>query len=442
MSLLVLATLVAQAPGLTVLPPPDPDAEGAASYSSDVSADGGTVVGQHSNVSGVFALRAIDGAVEDLGDLPGGIVFTSADFVSNDGSVVAGTGWMANVVEPGDVDGVQIAFRFTGDGYSPWPDLTGNEAVATAGGISADGAVLVGASYTSPSGDFMPYWTDGEVAVLLPVRDGATRGSAVALSDDGTVVLITDDAVVSGLSQGSFLVVDGAGQVLQGPTFLGGLSPNAISADGRIAVGGGLTPSGDGETVFAARVSLDDPNTVVSLGDLDGGLNSSEAIAVNDDGSVIVGRSSTGIDGSPDTEEAFVWTSAGGMRRLEDVAVAAGVDVSALGGGYLGQARSVSADGTVIVGNAVVVDAATGSAVVRAFVLTLPADALVPGEGEGEGEDGFGVGDRLDVPSDGCGCSSLRQTHSSSAAPLAGLVLVGLGRLARGIRLRRASDEA
>jgi len=236
--------------------------------------------------------------------------------------------------------------------------------------------------------------------------------------------------------------VDEAGQVLQGPTFLGGLSPNAISADGRIAVGGGLTPSGDGETVFAARVSLDDPNTVVSLGDLDGGLNSSEAIAVNDDGSVIVGRSSTGIDGSPDTEEAFVWTSAGGMRRLEDVAVAAGVDVSALGGGYLGQARSVSADGTVIVGNAVVVDAGTGSAVVRAFVLTLPADALVPGEGEGEGEDGFGVGDRLDVPSDGCGCSSLRQTHSSSAAPLAGLVLVGLGRLARGIRLRRASDEA
>jgi uncharacterized membrane protein len=175
MSLLVVATLIAQAPGLTILSPPDPDAEGAASYSSDVSADGRTVVGQHSNVSGVFALRAIDGAVEDLGDLPGGIVFTSADFVSDDGSVVAGTGWTANVVEPGDVDGVQIAFRFTGDGYSPWPDLTGNEAVATAGGMSADGAVLVGASYTSLSGDFMPYWTDGQRAVLLPVRDGASR---------------------------------------------------------------------------------------------------------------------------------------------------------------------------------------------------------------------------------------------------------------------------
>jgi uncharacterized membrane protein len=315
--------------------------------------------------------------------------------------------------------------------------------------MSADGAVLVGASYTSLSGDFMPYWTDGQRAVLLPVRDGASRGSAVALSADGTVVLITDDAVVSGLSQGSFLVVDGAGQVLQGPTFLGGMSPNALSADGRIAVGGGLTPSDDGPTVFAALVSLDAPNTVVSLGDLDGGLNSSEAIAVNDDGSVIVGRSSTGIDGSADTEEAFVWTSAGGMRRLEDVAVAAGIDVSALGGGYLGQARSVSADGTVIVGNAVVVDAGTGAAAVRAFVLTLPADALVPDEGEGEvegeGDDGFGVGDRLDVPSDGCGCSSLRQlsqTHSSPGAPLAGLFLVGLGRLARGIRLRRASDEA
>ncbi|MFT3767062.1 MAG: MYXO-CTERM sorting domain-containing protein [Minicystis sp.] len=80
------------------------------------------------------------------------------------------------------------------------------------------------------------------------------------------------------------------------------------------------------------------------LGDLPGGPFSSEALATNGDGSVVVGRSVVDLD---ENEEAFYWTETGGMQRLADVASAAGVD---LGGAILRQATGVSADGLVVVG--------------------------------------------------------------------------------------------
>src|SRR5207248_6853460 len=64
--------------------------------------------------------------------------------------------------------------------------------------------------------------------------------------------------------------------------------------------------------------------------------------AVNADGSVIVGTSSTGRD-----SEAFVWDNVHGMRRLADVLADDGVNTS---GWLLRTAYAVSGDGTVIAG--------------------------------------------------------------------------------------------
>lgn len=419
----VVALLVTADPGLALIGPPDPAAVDASSYASGVSADGSVVVGEHSSAAGVFAYRARDGVFTDLGDLPGGLVFTQAGAASADGVVVSGTGYAANVVEPGDEDGVQVAWRHTvAGGFEILGDLTGNESVANATGMSQDGSVIVGGSFARIDGDFVPFWTNGPSAVALPVRAGATRGDARAVSGDGRVVLIADDSGGEGLSTGAFVTVDASGAVIAGPTGLGALSPSAVSADGSLAVGIVPNPDRPQEAVLAATVRLDAPTQLQLLGDLPGGVDYSEALAVSDDGAVIVGRSATGLGDSPETEEAFVWTADLGMVHLETLANELGIDTSALGeGGFLGQATGVSADGLVVVGNAVVV--AGGVTRVSAFALTLPEGAYAPaGEGEGEagaegeGEPGGdGVGP-VRPASGGCGCDATSTTADGTAA--------------------------
>ena len=68
-------------------------------------------------------------------------------------------------------------------------------------------------------------------------------------------------------------------------------------------------------------------------------------IRVSDDGSVVVGRSY-----ASGWYEAFRWTSGGGMERLWDVLVAAGVDPAADGWTALWDSSAISSDGTTIVG--------------------------------------------------------------------------------------------
>ena len=70
------------------------------------------------------------------------------------------------------------------------------------------------------------------------------------------------------------------------------------------------------------------------LGDLSGGNFFSEAFGVSGDGSVVVGRSISS------DQEAFRWTSGGGMVGLGDLS----------GGSFLSEANGVSGDGSVVVG--------------------------------------------------------------------------------------------
>jgi probable HAF family extracellular repeat protein len=74
---------------------------------------------------------------------------------------------------------------------------------------------------------------------------------------------------------------------------------------------------------------------MVSLGDLPGGDVFSFAAAISDDGNVIVGRGRVAAG-----DEAFMWTSGGGMVGLGDLP----------GGDLDSVANAASADGSVIVG--------------------------------------------------------------------------------------------
>ncbi|MEZ6120064.1 MAG: hypothetical protein R3C28_26325 [Pirellulaceae bacterium] len=85
---------------------------------------------------------------------------------------------------------------------------------------------------------------------------------------------------------------------------------------------------------------------MLGLGDLDGGLFSSEPLAVSGDGSVIVGSSVVGP--SEEDRIAFIWNAEHGMQRLSDVLIEEGVD---LANWSLTEATSISADGTIIAGN-------------------------------------------------------------------------------------------
>lgn len=80
--------------------------------------------------------------------------------------------------------------------------------------------------------------------------------------------------------------------------------------------------------------------TFVPLGDLPGGITSSEAIAISDDGCVVVGESS-----SASGQEAFRWQD-GVMTGLGDLE----------GGAFESGALGASADGAVIVGRATSAD--------------------------------------------------------------------------------------
>jgi uncharacterized membrane protein len=124
-------------------------------------------------------------------------------------------------------------------------------------------------------------------------------------------------------------------------------SANAISANGLVTVGS----SNGGSGTTACRWNT--IGAVTSLGDLPGGTQYSEALAVNGDGSVIVGRATPAT-----TAIAAVWINFGAPQRLDTYLQSFGIDTI---GWVLQRATGVSADGKTIVG------AGTYNGVVSAF---------------------------------------------------------------------------
>lgn len=112
-----------------------------------------------------------------------------------------------------------------------------------------------------------------------------------------------------------------------------------VSADGAVVVGGSSSPHSDGDRGEAFRWS--EATGMVGLGDLPGGLRGSGAVSVSSDGSVVTGGSASSL--SPNFSEAFIWTQKAGLVGL-------GVFPSVSSPFTI--ASRVSADGMIVVGHA------------------------------------------------------------------------------------------
>lgn len=321
------------------------DLPGGETYSwvYDVSADGSAVVGISKSSSGFEAgfeafLWTADG-MTGMGSLPGG-GYSGATAVSWDESaeewVVAGTG---NLYSFSGTSGE--AFRTVGntigtnDGLGMLP---GGTTYSGAGGLSADGAVVVGQSDT-PGMSHAFRWTESTGMVDLgDLPGGSSFSSANDVSADGSIVVGWGDGV-SGRE--AMFWTAGTGMVGIGDLAGGSFHSTAhnISANGSVIVGHGTSASGTEAFRYEG-------GSMIGLGDLPGGSFESYATDASADGSVIVG-----IGSSPLGREAFIWDATNGMRNLRGVLVDEyGLDMT---GWTLSEGLGISDDGFTIVGSGI-----------------------------------------------------------------------------------------
>jgi len=259
-----------------------------------------------------------------LGHLPGGTdrggsVATSVSF---DGSTVVGNS--------NNGSGFDEAFRWTKDtGMVGLGCVRGGTACSIATSVSFNGDVVVGEFYSPTQyGTLNAFrWTESTGAVGLQVPgQGYQYAEALDVSADGTVII---GEIVSGGYASSFIWTESTGAVSFSPP-----GAKSISADGLTVVGRNFS------TWEPFRWNT---NTgLVGLGHLPGGRVDGEARDVSPDGSVVVGYSQSPSWPAIGTE-AFRWTSSTGM-----------IGLSTLPGAEDSEANAVSADGSIIVGDALV----------------------------------------------------------------------------------------
>lgn len=242
---------------------------------------------------GTASLPVSAQSFQGLGDLPGDAFFSSAAAVSADGSVVVGSSRSASSAHFGE------AFRWTqGGGMEPLGDLPGDAFSSQALGVSADGTVVVGWSESADGGEAFRWTAEGGMVGLGDLDGGEFGSRAFAVSADGTVVV------------------------------------------GRGTTGEVEDDDCDSESCVVA-VRWTAGGEPESLGDLPGGEYGSQAFAVSTDGSAVVGSGFSDGGSTGSANEAFRWTEGGGMEPLGDLA----------GGVFSSEATAVSADGTIVVGN-------------------------------------------------------------------------------------------
>lgn len=218
---------------------------------------------------------------------------------------------------------------FEGLGFIPG----GGFQSSPASGVSEDGLVVVGSGESVFGGVDEAYrWEDGQIEGLgfLPV---GTESDATDVSANGAVVV--GIGVPHNPEENPFLAFRWT--ETQGMEALGVLRSDgtgfsdayAVSDDGTVVVG---DASSDNGIIEAFRWSQSEG--MQGLGDLPGGTFNSNAFGVSADGSVVVGSS----EAENGRDLAFIWTEADGMQPLFS------------GGTDNATAVDVTADGSVVVG--------------------------------------------------------------------------------------------
>jgi hypothetical protein len=325
-------------------------------YPQAVSPDGKTVMVQDP-FSGTNDVYFYDVATHrlslqtQLGSNPSDL----ANGLSNNGVIAASYG-----------DPVSAAFWSKANGWtvipSTWP--TGCDAfVADGWDVSADGSVVVGMDWSNCHVSAWR-WTNGTKTALellgAPFPGDTTPPSnrPTVVSDDGTIAAgFAQTAAVDRYP--AMWASDGSGSLI--PT--GGVFADdcpgevtSISADGSVL----------GGTWCQHAFYWSQASGVVDIGRLpeSGDFDVTVATAVTNGGNLIFGSNGGGFFGTP--PHAFVWTAAKGMRQLQEAANEYLVQIPA---GYsLLNVTSASADGTVVIGQAVSAD----GSFYGTYVLTVP----------------------------------------------------------------------
>ncbi len=258
------------------------------------------------------------------------ITFNSGNAVNEDGTVIVGTGFY---------HGLTGGYRFvalrwteeTGAIEIPMPETVGS---CYAAGVDAAGQVVVGYEYSSADSTYKAFRSDSSGVTILPTLGAETVWKAHNVSSDGTVAV-----GYAGAHAVKWIGID---------------APVALSTDVQDA--DALDASRDGSTIvgyaasshsglhFACRWTTS--AGYESLGTLPGYTQSS-AVAVSDDGNVIVGNAFES-ESIPTSREPFIWTPGGGLHSLRDFLT---------GGRYEGyrkltniEVKDISKDGHTIVG--------------------------------------------------------------------------------------------
>lgn len=299
------------------------------SYVVALSGDGSAaVVGSSPSVgNGIYQRWTRSGGLE-LPSLE--LSYVNSGGISYDGAVIVGAR-----TRPSPASG--------SDGVR-WTPATGNVIVTnrvgfdggSAGGVAADGSVVVG-QLDRPGWVGAPYrWTAAGGAQVLPNMPGDSQSYATAVSGDGRVV-VGLSATPNVTPYQACRWVDGAPQALGAPEFWAMLS--AASYDGSAAAGrGGWWPNDGRALRWTAAGGFE------VLADPLGRYQGSEAVGISWDGQTIVGNGTIANVGV----EAFIWAAGAGMRPLAAVLAELGVDTSLWRDLVV---SGVSADGLTIAGN-------------------------------------------------------------------------------------------
>ncbi|WP_082511296.1 MULTISPECIES: autotransporter domain-containing protein [unclassified Rhizobium] len=289
------------------------------------------------------------GEFRDLANFAPGALWYAGLGVSGDGNYVVGEGI--------DGDGVGRGFFYdvrSGAGQDIGLFVAGQPTIAT--DVSNTG-VVAGTGNIAFLTSRAVIWTRNSGFVDLGTLEGAAVGEsfANAISDDGNRVVGGSTMQGGNPFSNGFLWIRGAtggvsgnGQMYHLQALPGGdgySSGEDISGDGRYAAGTSATVGIGARR--AVRWNLTNifgtgTATVEDLGTLGGGF--SDALAINTDGKVVVGWSTTGGEG---VFHAFRWEEGGvfgvaGNPQMEDLGT--------LGGGF-SKALAVSGDGAIVVGS-------------------------------------------------------------------------------------------
>ncbi|MCC6425810.1 MAG: PEP-CTERM sorting domain-containing protein [Phycisphaerales bacterium] len=306
-------------------------------YFQGVSKDGLVCFGQYINHD--FQDEAVSwtssGGLQAHGSWagdPGGPTSFSAS--NRDGSVLVGSYRAAHI-------GWARPLRWTPSaGIVDLGILPAGQVQGVAQGVDASGAVIVGTTYGTNTGELAKAfrWTAATGMVNLGFLSGGSTSSASGVSADGLVI------VGSSASSGGRMPIRWT--AANGMQALGPLPPGYVSGharatngDGSVIVGSLSKSDGSYEPfVWTAALGFE------VLGNMGGQYGTATDISEN---GVVVGTTTR----PSNYHETFLWTASSGMRSIPELLLTDyGIDISNQVY-YLGT-PSISADGAVIAGEA------------------------------------------------------------------------------------------